>query len=63
MKLNYLKFLIDIFSMKNNFNFTIDVKAFNDSVIPKIIEKEDNVPIKKKKKKRCKVCRKKKMFS
>lgn len=54
MKLNYLKFLILIFSMKNNFKFTIDIKSFNDSVIPK------DLLIKKKKKKRCKVCRKKK---
>ena len=54
MKLNYLKFSIDIFSMKDNFTFTIDIKAFNNSVVPK------DLPVKKKKKKRCKICRKKK---
>jgi hypothetical protein len=41
--------------MKDNFIFTVDIEAFNDSVVPK------DLPIKKKKKKkRCKICRKKK---
>lgn len=41
--------------MKDNFMFTIDIKTFNDSVVPK-----DLLIKKKKKKKRCKICRKKK---
>ena len=63
MKLNYLKFLIIIFNMKDNFEYTIDIDKFNKSVIPKKTEKMENLQIKKKKKikkKRCKICRKKK---
>lgn len=40
--------------MKNNFEYTIDNEACNESVIPK------DLLIKNKKKKRCKICRKKK---